>query len=257
MSVDYEVRDRIGYATLNRPDALNALDEEALSELAALLPRVADDAAVKALVFTGSGKVFSVGLDLGLLESAFADGTYFRDVLERFKKLLLGIEALPVPAIAAVNGLARAGGLELALACDVTLIADEARVGDTHLAYGILPGGGATQRLPRAIGSQRARELILTGRWMDGREAAAIGLALKSVPRASLDGAVEELAARFRGLSRPCLAATKQAMVVGESLPLDVALDLEIDLFIRYLDTEPTAREGFDASKERRDPVWP
>jgi len=257
MSVEYEVRDRVGYATLNRPHALNAIDEGVLGDLAALLPQVADDQGVKALVFSGAGEVFSVGLDLGLLEKAFADTTYFRDVLERLKRILLDIEALPVPAIAAINGLARAGGLELALACDLVLIADEARVGDTHLAYGIVPGGGATQRLPRAIGRQRARDLILTGRWIMGPEAAEIGLALKSVPRASLEAAVEELAGRFRGLSRACLGATKAAIVAGAALPLDEALDVEIDHFIRYLDTEPTAREGFNASLERRDPVWP
>jgi putative hydratase len=257
MSVDLEVRERIGYATLNRPKALNAIDESVLSDLAALLRRVAADEEVKALVFQGAGDVFSVGLDLGLLEKAFGDAAYFREVLERFKRVLLDIEALPVPAIAAVNGLARAGGLELALACDMILVADEATVGDTHLAYGILPGGGATQRLPRAIGRQRARELILTGRWIDGTEAAEIGLALRSVPRAELADAVEEIASRFRTLSRACLGATKAAIVDGESLPLSSALDVEIDHFIRYLEEEPTSREGFRASLERRDPAWP
>jgi enoyl-CoA hydratase/carnithine racemase len=257
MSIEYEVRDRVGYATLNRPSALNAIDETVLDDLATILPKVASDTGVKALVFTGAGEVFSVGLDLDLLTKAFADTAYFRDVLERLKRLLLDIEALPVPAIAAVNGLARAGGLELALACDLILVADEARIGDTHLAYGIVPGGGATQRLPRAIGRQAARELILTGRWIMGPEAAAIGLALRTVPRAGFAAAVEELAGRFRGLSRPCLEATKRAMVEGEALPLEAALDLETELFIRYLDEEPTAREGFNASVERRDPEWP
>lgn len=257
MSVEYEVRDRVGYATFNRPGALNAIDEEVLADLAALLPRVAGDPSVKALVFSGAGDVFSVGLDLGLLEMAFADSDYFRDVLERLKRALLGVEALPVPVIAAVNGLARAGGFELMLACDLVLMADEARIGDTHLAFGILPGGGASQRLPRLIGRQRARELILTGRWIMGPEAAAMGLALKSVPRRELAAAVEDLVQRFRRLSRPCLGATKAAMAEGSALPLEQGLELEIDRFIRYLDSEPTSREGFRASVERRDPVWP
>jgi enoyl-CoA hydratase/carnithine racemase len=257
MSVEYEVRDRVGRITFDHPKALNSIDEDVLASLTALLPRVAEDPEVKALVFAGVGEVFSVGLDLGLLKRAFADTRYFADVLHRFKRILSGIEALPVPAIAAVNGLARAGGFELMLACDMVLIADEARVGDTHLAYGIMPGGGASQRLPRAIGRQRARELVLTGRWMTGSEAAAIGLALRSVPRAELPAAVEELVARFRGLSRACLGATKAVMHDGASLPLDEALDLEIARFIRYLDQEPTSREGFQASVELRDPVWP
>jgi enoyl-CoA hydratase/carnithine racemase len=257
MSVDYEVRDRVGYATFNRPKALNAIDEEVLADLTSLLPRVADDPAVKVLVFGGRGEVFSVGLDLDLLRKAFADTAYFRAVLERLKNVLLGIEALPVPVIAAVNGLARAGGFELMLACDLVLIADEARIGDTHLAFGIPPGGGASQRLPRLIGRQRARDLILSGRWITGSGAVAMGLALRSVPRADLSSAVEELVSRFRPLSRPVLGATKALMAETAALPLEEALELEIDRFIRFLDTEPTAREGFNASVERRDPQWP
>jgi enoyl-CoA hydratase/carnithine racemase len=257
MSVKYEIRDRVGYATFNRPKALNAIDEEVLADLAALLPRVGGDPGVKALVFGGAGEVFSVGLDLGLLEKAFADTEYFRDVLVRLKRALLDVEALPVPVVAAVNGLARAGGFELMLACDLVLIAEEARIGDTHVAFGILPGGGASQRLPRLIGRQRARDLILTGRWIMGPEAVAMGLALRSVPRADLPAAVEELVARFRSLSRPALASTKRLMNDGFALPLEDALDLEIERFIAYLDTEPTAREGLRASLERRDPAWP
>ena len=257
MSVEFEVRDRVGYATLNRPKALNAIDEEVLTDLASLLPRVADNRAIKALVFGGAGEAFSVGLDLRLLQKAFADTAYFRDVLERLKDVLLGIERLPVPVVAAVNGLARAGGFELMLACDLVLIADEARIGDTHLAFGILPGGGASARLPRLIGRQRAQDLILSGRWIMGPEAVSMGLALRSVPRAELSSAVEEVVSRFRPLSRPVLGATKALMAESAPLPLEEALDLEIERFIAFLDTEPTAREGFNASVERREPEWP
>ncbi|MCA1832303.1 MAG: enoyl-CoA hydratase/isomerase family protein [Actinomycetota bacterium] len=256
-SVLYETRDRVGYVTLNRPDALNAIDESILSALPGVLASAAADPAVKALTITGNGDVFSVGLDIGLLGRAFDDLAYFRNVLGRFKKLLLDIEAIPLPVVAAVNGLARAGGFEIAIACDLVLVADEARFGDTHLAYGIVPGGGATQRLPRLIGRQRAREIIFSGRWMKGPEVVANGLALRSLPRTELPSAVEEMVAVFRTRSRPCLAATKAAMREGESLPLDEALDVEIDHFIRYLETEPTSREGFRASVERREPVWP
>jgi enoyl-CoA hydratase/carnithine racemase len=255
-SILYEVRDRIGYATLNRPAALNAIDESVLFSLAGILAGVAADERVKALVVTGAGDAFCVGLDIGLLDRAFAEPPYFRDVLERLKQLLLDLERLPVPTVAAVNGLARAGGFELALACDMILAADDARIGDTHLQYGIVPGGGATQRVPRLLGRQRARELIFTGRWMDGAEAASIGLALRSVPPDDLAPAVEELVARFRKLSRPCLAATKAAMVAGEDLPLERALEEEIEHFMRYLEEEETSREGFAASLERRAPVW-
>lgn len=256
-AVLYEPRDRIGYLTLNRPDALNAIDEVVLETFPKILETAVSDQSIKALVISGAADVFCVGLDIELLGRAFEDLNYFRDVLGRFNKLLLQVEAAPLPVIAAVNGLARAGGFELILACDLAIAADEARIGDTHLAFGIVPGGGATQRAPRRIGHQLARDLIFTGRWMKGTEAAESGLALKSVPRSDLDSAVEELAERLRPLSRPCLARTKLVMNAGADLPLAEGLDLELEHFIRFLEEEPTSREGYLAYVERREPSWP
>lgn len=252
----YESRDRIGYLTLNRPRAMNALDEAMLKALPETIAAAGADTSLKALVITGAGDAFCVGLDIDLLTRAFDDLSYFRDVLERFKQLLLGIESAPLPVIAAVNGLARAGGFELILASDLVIAADEARISDNHLAFGILPGGGATQRAPRRLGTLKARELIFTGRWMSGGEAADAGLALKSVPLAELGIAVEELVGQLRPLSRPCLADTKATMNLGKDLPMEEALSLEIDNFIRYLEEEPTSREGFVAYLERREPSW-
>lgn len=256
-SILLEPRDRVAYLTINRPDALNAIDEDVLTEFAENLDRVSADTSIKALVITGSGDAFCVGLDIDLLSRAFSDLDYFRRILDRFKQLLLAVEALPVPVVAQVNGLARAGGFELILACDLVVISEAARIGDTHLSFGIVPGGGSTQRLPRRIGSQRARELILTGRWMSAREAAEAGLALTAVEPQDLPAAVEKLADRFRPLSRPCLAATKSAMRLGADLPLEQALELELDEFMRYLEQEPTSREGYLAYVEGRNPSWP
>ncbi|MGH2812728.1 MAG: enoyl-CoA hydratase/isomerase family protein [Actinomycetota bacterium] len=256
-SILLEPRDRVAYLTINRPDALNAIDEDVLTEFAENLNRVSADTSIKALVITGAGDAFCVGLDIDLLSRAFSDLDYFRRILDRFKQLLLAVEALPVPVVVAVNGLARAGGFELILACDLVVISEAARIGDTHLAFGIVPGGGSTQRLPRRIGSQRARELILTGRWMSASEAAEAGLALTAVEPQDLPAAVEELADRFRLLSRPCLAATKSAMRLGADLPLEKALELELDEFMRYLEQEPTSREGYLAYVEGRNPSWP
>jgi enoyl-CoA hydratase/carnithine racemase len=257
MSVHLETRDRIGYLTLDRPDAMNAIDEATIDEALEALRRVAEDETLRALVITGAGNAFSIGLDIELLDRAFADSEYFRAVLNRFRRLLVAIEELPVPAVAAVNGRARAGGFELILACDLVLVADEAQLADHHLAFGIMPGGGSTQRAPRKLGDQRAKELLFTARWIDGAEAERIGLALRSVPRDRLDAAVEELVARLRPLSRQCLAATKAAIREGASLPLEDGLGLEIDHFIRYLNVVPSSREGYLAFKEKRDPVWP
>lgn len=253
----FEIRDRVAYLTLNRPEAMNALDEGVIETAWTRVRELAEDKSVRALVIAGTGDSFCIGLDIGLLDQAFADSEYFRSVLMRFRRLLLGLEALPVPVIAAVNGRARAGGFELILACDLVIVAEEAMLADHHLAFGIMPGGGSTQRAPRKLGPQRARELIFTARWIDGKEAEDIGLALRAVPRAQLEGAVEDLVAQLRPLSPQCLGAAKAAMREGADLPLDQAVDVEIDHFIRYLNTVPSSREGYLAFKEKRDPVWP
>lgn len=228
-----------------------------LQSLPPVLRRVREDPDVKALVVSGAGEAFCIGLDIGLLERAFDDPGYFRDVLDRFKRILLDLESLPVPVVAAVNGLTRAGGFELMLACDLVIAAAEARVADHHLAFGIVPGGGATQRAPRKIGDQRARELIFTARWLTGDEAADYGLAVRAAPLSRLGDAVEDLVAAFRNRSRAALAATKAAMNEGAGLPLAQALDTEIEIFMRYITSDPNAAEGFRAYKEGRDPSWP
>ena len=252
-----DVRDRIAYLTLDRPDALNGIDEGMLEALPRALAAVRDDPSVKALVITGAGDAFCVGLDIGLLGRAFSDTDYFVDVVQRLKAILLDLEALPVPTIAAVNGLARAGGFELMLACDMAVVADEAKIGDTHLSFGVVPGGGATVRAPQRLGKQRARELIFSGRWLSGAQAASMGLALRSVPRASLSEAVEAVVEPLRGWSRECLAATKAALNAAEAAPSHLAaLDAELEAFERYLREVPTASEGYRAYVEERKPVW-
>ncbi|HVL89314.1 MAG TPA: enoyl-CoA hydratase/isomerase family protein [Actinomycetota bacterium] len=255
--VDIRVRDRVAFLTLSRPEARNAIDEAMLEALPPALRRVRDDPDVKALVITGAGDAFCIGLDIDLLERAFDDPEYFRDVLERFKRILGDIEALPVPVVAAANGLTRAGGFELMLSCDLAVVAAEARIADHHLAFGIVPGGGSTQRLPRKIGEQRAREIIFTGRWLTGDEAAHYGLALHAAPLTRLGDAVEDVVAPLRHRSRTALAATKAAMNEGASLPLVQALGVETDVFMRYLTNDPHAAEGFRAYREGRDPQWP
>lgn len=255
-AVEIETRDRVVHATLNRPDALNGITPEVMDGLEAAMAAVKTDPTAKALVIAGAGRAFSVGLDIDLLKEAFSDLTVFEATVRRLKRVLCDLEALEVPVVAAVNGLARAGGFELMLACDLVLVAADARVGDTHLSFGIVPGGGASQRLPRRIGHQRAREVILTGRWLTGTEAADIGLALRAVPGDQLAKEVDVLVDHFRPLSRPCLSATKAAMVEGQDLPLAHALDVELTHFLRFLAEVPDADEGYRAYVEDRPPVW-
>ena len=251
-----ELRDRVVYATLARPKALNALDEAVVDALDGTLAEIEADPETRALVVTGSGETFCVGMDLRCLERGFTDHAYFRRFLDRLAAVLLRMEALPVPVVAAVNGLTRAGGFELVLACDLAIAADEARIADDHARFGVLAGGGATQRAPRRMGPQRAAELLYTARWIDGRTAAEYGLVLRSVPRADLAATVEELVDQLRNKSRDQLAATKAAMRDGARLSLADGVRLEIDRFIEHLERSPDALEGFSAYREKRPPRW-
>lgn len=237
--------DGIACFELATPAAMNAIDERRIAEFEAMLTDVESDPAVRALIISAQGNAFCVGLHLDLLIPAFADLDYFQAVLRRLADALLRLERLPVPTICAVQGLARAGGFETALACDFILVAEEAKVGDNHAHAGIMPGGGSTQRLARRIGMQRAKEIVFSSKLIGGAEAAAIGLALRAVPRAALAEAAFALARQFTDKPRACLAAIKRTMMEGAELPIAEGVALEIRNFRHYTETEPYAREGF------------
>ncbi|MGY1694711.1 enoyl-CoA hydratase/isomerase family protein [Geodermatophilus sp. SYSU D00814] len=236
--------------------AVNSLDEGALRGLDLLLDRVVDDEDVRALVLTGAGSTFCVGLDLDLLGRAFGDHDYFLDVVGRFHAVLRRIETLPAPVVAAVNGTTRAGGFELLLACDLVVAAHEARIADHHLAVGMLPGGGASARLPRLVGPQRARELLFSGRFLTGAEAAEVGLVLRSVPGEHLPAAALELAGAVAGNPRHTVARLKALLAEQDGLPVTDACRVELEHFRRYLDEEPLADDGYRAFVEKRAPAW-
>jgi enoyl-CoA hydratase/carnithine racemase len=184
-ALDYRVDRRVAYARFNRPKQMNSIDETFLADVAWLIDEIRADDSLRAVVLTGVDRAFSVGLDLPLLQKAFGDHDYFETVLRRLNAFYVALEELPVPVVAAVNGIARAGGYEILLAADLVIVADTARVGDVHAPFGVPPGGGASHRLARRVGEQRAKELIFTGRWMDGPEVASSGLALRSVAASS------------------------------------------------------------------------
>ena len=254
--MDYRVERRVGYLTFNRPDKMNSIGEEFLSDIASVMDEVRADEHLRALVLTGSGKAFCVGLDLDLLERAFGDVEYFETVLRRLNAFYLGMEELPIPVVAAVNGIARAGGYEISLAADLVLVADEARIGDVHSPFGVPPGGGASHRLTRRVGEQRAKELIFTGRWLDGREAATWGLALRSVPLGQLVEATEELVDQLRDKPRSCLSVGKWCLHENRHLPSRAAVDVELGAFHEWLTTVRDPGEGMRAFVEHREPVF-
>lgn len=242
-TLNYEVRDRVAYVTFATPDRLNSITEERLADLNAVMDSVESDHTLHAMTITGQGRAFCVGDDRDLLKRAFDDLAYFEDFLGQFRDVLFRVERLEIPVVAVVNGIARAGGFETALACDLILIADEAQIGDHHTHVGVMPGGGATQRLPRRIGVQAAKELIWSARWLTGSEAAACGLAFKSVPLARLSDETEALLAGFRDKPRAVLSAVKRTIQAGESLSIEDGINLEIRNFMEHTKNEPCVRE--------------
>ncbi|MEU8802356.1 enoyl-CoA hydratase/isomerase family protein [Spirillospora sp. NPDC048819] len=256
-TMTYEVRGRVARITFTRPESMNSLTERVLDELEAAIGAAEADPGTRVLVIGGTGRAFTVGLDLALLDEAFADPAVWERIAKRLAALTLRLERLPMPVIASVNGLARAGGFELLLACDLVLIADTARIADAHAEFGVIPAGGSTARLPRIVGRQRAREIFLTGRWISAAEAVDLGIALKAVPAGDLDAAVDELAAGLSGKSRACMAAMKRQLAAVEGLPLAEAVVPEIEEFVAYV-TPPDSdgQEGFRAYRENRPPTW-
>jgi enoyl-CoA hydratase/carnithine racemase len=253
----FHIRERVAYLSFDRPDQLNGITEEVIVQLNEAIATVAGDPTLVALVIQGTGKAFCVGLDIDLLDRAFEDSDYFTSVLQRYGQVLQDLEALDVPVIAAVNGITRAGGFELILACDLVLAAEEARIGDVHTSFGVVPGGGSTQRLPRKIGDQRAKELILTARWLTAGEAVDYGLILDQVPAAKLAERTEELLDELRLKPASVLRAVKPAMRLGSSQDLANALQVEIDEFLKHLTADSSdSREGFRAYREGRPPNW-
>ncbi|WP_167073398.1 enoyl-CoA hydratase/isomerase family protein [Sphingomonas vulcanisoli] len=254
-TLTYEVSDRIGVITFTQPERLNAISEARLAELEAVLDRVEADEDIGALILTGTGKAFCVGLDLDLLERAFGDITYFEATVRRLSIIIERIEALEIPTITAVNGYARAGGFEITLGCDFLIIANEAKIGDAHTDAGVLPAC-VTLRLKRRVGDQRAKELMLTARWYSGAEAVAIGLALKSVPLANLLDEARAFAASIADKPRATIAAVKKVFIDGADLGVKEGTELELKSFVRYMSTEPYGREGYRAFREKRAPSW-
>lgn len=245
-----EARDGVAFVTLDRPDALNALNGETLLELGMAFDLVEADAEVRALVIHGAGRGFCAGADL----AGFAD---LDDVFAGREASLAGqdvmnsLAALPIPTVAALHGFAVGGGLELALACDLRVAAPGTRLGLPETTRGLIPGYGGTQRLPRLIGEARALDMILTGRLVDAEEALGFGL----VARLADDpvAAAEELARGMLRSAPVALGLAKEAVVRGLDGTLPQGLEVEADLFGLVATTEDRA-EGVRSFLEKRDP---
>ncbi|MGY9075146.1 MAG: enoyl-CoA hydratase/isomerase family protein [Acidimicrobiales bacterium] len=224
--------------TLNRPDALNAITPTMFGELNAAIDDAANDPAVRFVVLTGAGRAFSAGVDLKALgERELIDGKV-GDILDLpAREFTHTLSAMRKPAIAKVNGFCFTGALELAMACDVIVVADEAKLGDTHAKFGLRPTWGLSQRLPALVGFARARELSLTARMFSGTEATAWGLAARSAPRAELDAAVDLLIEEMAANSSESFGAYVDLYAAAERLGVEAGLDYEATHDYSFSDT--------------------
>ena len=239
---------------VNRPSKLNALDDLTIAELSAAMAALDDDDAVGAIIVTGAGeKAFVAGADIQVLaKQGVLDG---KENARRGQALTLRMENCRKPVIAAINGFALGGGLELALACDVRFASDNAKVGLPEVSLGIIPGYGGTQRLPRLVGSGVALQMILQGDPIDAQEALRIGLVNGVFEQAALLDEVKKLASRMVSRGPQALALAKQAVRRGAHMSLQDGLDLEADLF-GIISSTDEMKEGMAAFLEKRKPSW-
>lgn len=253
-SVIVEKSGGVATLTLDRPEQMNPLDWTTVKSLLAAFRGLEADSAVRVVLITGNGRAFCAGGDLDAYRSLYRRPEDFRGFLEDLFALLDAFERSSRIVIAVVNGYCLAGGLELLLACDLVIAADSARLGDAHLNFGQLPGGGGSQRLPRAVGAQRARDLIFTGRAVDGVEAERMGLVARVAPAAELMPAARKLAAEILAKSPAGLVQAKTLVREGLSMDLQRALRFELDVVHRWATTHPDAMEGLSAFAEKRAP---
>jgi len=250
----YETDDGMATITINRPKALNALNKQAVQEISSRLDEAEEDETVKVIVITGAGdKGFCVGLDLKSVKGISAvDGM---NLSLRGQKLTKKIEELKKPVIAAINGYALGGGLEMAMSCDLRIASDNARMGQTELNVGLIPGWGGTQRLPRLVGRAMAKELIFTAKMIDAKTAKQLGLLNEVVPPDELKSAVKKFAAEL--LTKPPVGLQLAKQLINSSIETDLTKGLvqEAQAFGVLASTEDFD-EGVAAFIEKRKPKF-
>jgi enoyl-CoA hydratase len=221
-----ENQDGIATVTLNRPDKLNALNRELRAAFCTAMQKLRVDKDVRVVIITGAGRAFCVGLDLKEL------GTGKSGIREEGNVTFITvIDDMAVPVIAAVNGFAITGGFEMVLACDLVIATEEAQFADTHARVGVMPGGGMSARLPRAIGIRKAKELSLTGNYLAAREAERMGLVNRVVPKDQLMSAAREMATQIGGADQNIVRQMKRLYDLTTRASLHDALRIEQDTF--------------------------
>jgi len=250
----FEVSEGIATITINRPKALNALNSDVMAELNDASLKCKTDEAIKVVILTGAGeKSFVAGADIS--QMAELRPQQAMDFMEAGIETFRSFEVLPKPVIAAINGFALGGGVELAMSCDIRLASENARFGQPEILIGLIPGWGGTQRLARLVGMGRAKEYIMAGGQIDAKRAYEIGLVNQVYPLDQLIPEARKLAKKMEGLPGFALKMAKHAINFGYDVSMDTAMRLETQCCSQCFSTDDQ-KEGMKAFLEKRKPVF-
>jgi enoyl-CoA hydratase/carnithine racemase len=228
--------DGVGRITLNRPDRMNAVTTELANQLEHALRELSAEPTVNVIVIRGAGKNFCAGGDATEVRRRLSAGRQpLRTLFAAFRGACDAISAADVPVIAAVEGVAMAGGFELMQAADIVIVSDDAKIADSHINFGMIPGGGSTQRLPHLVGRQTALGLLLSGDCLNGLDAVRIGLAYRSFAPEDFDAGVHEFVTKLAGRDRIAMATIKKLVEAGQERPLAQGLDDEITAVVEHI----------------------
>jgi len=250
-TISLDKKDGVGFLLLNRPEVRNAFNQVMIDEIRESLECIRKDKEIRVLIVTGAGKAFQAGADIAeLRRMSPLELLRWNDGIVRINAAL---ESLPQPVIAAINGAAMGGGLELALACTIRVMEESAKIGLPEVKLGIIPGTGGTIRLPRLIGIGRAAKLILTGDPIGAKDALELGLVDEIVPDGSVLKAAEDLARRIISNAPIAVELAKDAIMIGRDLPIEHAVQYSQKNCVACFSTEDM-KEGTSAFLEKRKP---
>jgi len=249
-----EKNEEVARITLNRPDVLNSISPETVSEIEAACRDIEEDNVIKAVAIAAKGHAFCAGVDLKYLKELSSSLPKYREFIQSLYRMFSRIEQLSKPVICAVQGLALAGGLELVNVCDIVIASEKAQLGDQHANFGQIPG---TQRLSRIVGAKRAKEIMLTGKWLSAAEAERIGLINKVVPADKLEEAVNEMVNAVTKNKSSLVARRMKSLVNnGTQVALPTGLELEVQVTCYHFVNSYDAQEGVKAFEEKRVPLF-